>query len=188
MSAKKKKLYGAIVAVGLVALLVDQVFLAEPAPAVAARAMPRAGVAAGAAGGEPDASVLAAGVAAAPFPRRLPDPGPIASLRDAFALTPRSRQAMLGSSGETGMVDPRTGRPVGRPSAASDFESSHKLSAVMSGTDTEVAIVDEEWVSVGEVIGGCKLTRITGQTAHFQCADGPAVLIIATRNDRLSER
>jgi len=182
VDVKKKKIYGLIMVLGLVALLADRLFLAEPLPAAATvtggSVLPAA---------EPvaDAAPLTGRVAAAPFPTDLPGPEAVDSLRDAFALTPAARKVILG---EPEGLDPDTGRRVSRRSAAAEFEESHKLSAVMTAPETRVAIVDEQWVQIGQAVDGCRLLEIMGQTALFECADGQAELTVSTLNDSVPPR
>ena len=106
-------------------------------------------------------------------------------MRDAFALPPAAREAMLGDSER---LDAATGRRVDRRSAALEFQKNHKLLAVMTAPDTRVAIVDEEWVRVGQAVDGCRLLEIMGQTALFECADGRAELVVSTLVDDSPDR
>lgn len=184
MDAKKKKTYGIVLLVGLGALLVDRFLVAEPSP-VAARTVAPAGATADAPDPIVKASSVTGRVAAAPFPRDLPAPEGIELLRDAFALTPAAREAMLGDSAR---LDAAAGPRADRQSAALEFQKKHRLLAVMTGPDTRVAIVDDEWVRVGQAVDGCRLLEIMGQTALFECGDGRAELVVSTLSDDTPDR
>jgi hypothetical protein len=43
-----------------------------------------------------------------------------------------------------------------------------------------IAVVDDIWVHFGDSIDGCTLMGIEGQSAHFKCHDGEAVLTVTT--------
>ena len=90
--------------------------------------------------------------------------------------------------GDSGRLDPKTGRRADRRSAALEFQKNHKLLAVMTAPDTRVAIVDEEWVRVGQAVDGCRLLEIMGQTALFECADGRAELAVSTLENGMPDR
>lgn len=185
MSAKKKKIYAMVLLVGLAALLVNQLLGSEPAPAAAAPGTASERPAADSATAATDAAPLTGRVAAAPFPRDLPGPEAIDSLRDAFVLTPAAHKAVLGN---TDLSDSRTGRRAARLSVAAEFEESHQLLAVMTAPDTRVAIVDEQWVQVGQTVDGCRLLEIMGQTALFQCVDGRVLLTVPTLGEGTKDR
>ena len=180
MNAKKKKIYGAIVLMGLAALLVDRLVFTEPAPAVAAEdrqtqqpASPQ----------DLETTDSAPSVAAAPFPRGLPEFDPPETVRDLFLLTPAARRFMLGvgAGAPTGEAGGENAAYLGRPTIAR-FSAAHQLSAVMTGAGTRMAIVDGQRVKVGQPVDGCKLLEIIGQAALFECADGVAKLKVSALN------
>ncbi len=176
MNAKKKKLYGGVLLIGLLALTLDRFLLAEPASATAA--VPRKARAEGPpadAEQEPSTGPI---LSAAAFPGLLPAPETGDDIRDAFTLSGMGRRLMLGED-EADFGAPGSGRHGGRRGAsAADFKARHELHAVMTGTATRVAIVDGRWLSLEEAVDGCFLTDITGQTAVFECWDGTAELSV----------
>ena len=178
----KKKTYGAILLVGLAALLVDKVFLAAPTPAAAALAPGAAtrGAAREHAAGF-GAPVQTTAVTASAFPQSPPHPRVPGLARDAFTLTPDAHQAILGGAANE---EPAAGDSAGadaapKVSSAAWFKANHKLDAVMTGSGTELAVVDGRKLQVGDSVDGCVLRKIIGQQAIFLCTDGPVVLRVA---------
>ncbi len=179
MSAKKKKAYAAVVSIGLVALIGDQLLTAEAPPAKAAGrtvARKRAPNGTGAVQ-EEDPGALST-ITAGAFPQGLPEPGPDGPIRDAFGLTPTTHETLKGPSAES----PAAPGGTGAGSAAEvrttieDFCGRHRLTAVMHGADVGIAVVDDQWMRPGESLDDCTLIEITGRSASFECADGLAKL------------
>jgi len=180
VNARKKRIYGAVLLVGLGALLVDRVFLTPPASAVASGGAAAEGVADASAYPESAADGPAVSVCAAPFPRGLPEGEGQGPPRDAFVLTAAARRAMLGiEAGDAEFFGPAGRTKPQRGMTALEFQSAHGLSAVMSGPAARVAIVDGRWLRVGDVLDGCKLLAITGQSAVFACPNGKVVLSVS---------
>jgi hypothetical protein len=183
MSKRKKTIYAVILLLGAAALLVDRAMSASPAQLVAPA--PRA------AGFSPrgrplsesgveTATAPAVSVAATPFPDLSAHAKPIAHIRDLFAITDIVRKAMFGAAADN---NTRTAEMPGRgrwpgvltPEA---FRQSHRLTAVMLGEHTSFAIVDGQWLRVGDRLDGHELIEITGTTATFQLANRRATLSV----------
>jgi len=186
VSGRKKKVYAAIVAVGLLALAVDRFVFSEPAPAAAS---------AGSNGSSPakrparEASKgvvsLSATVAAEIFPRSIPRNDSTLA-RDAFEPTPTARQTLLGAGAAANTGNSLDGGTL-PASSASDFRNAHKLLAVMTGPNLRVAIIDGQRVSIGQHIAGCELIEITGQSARFSCADSEVELRVSSLDEGNSD-
>ncbi len=166
MNKHKKRIYGSILLLGGVALLLDRtVFSTSGAPSVAQGYTDRP---LSALGVETESGPTVS-VAAAPFPGRLPDLGPVGELRDAFATTEVISEALIGGSeGEgIGSLRRRGGRP-GAPTPES-FRENHRLGGVMLGARVSFAIVDGEWLRLGDRLNDWELIEMTGTTATFRC-------------------
>jgi len=179
VSGRKKKVYAAIVAVGLLALAVDRLVFSEPASAVAS-----AGSKASPAAKKPareaskGAVSLSATVAAEVFPHGIPKYDSTI-VRDAFELTPSAQQTLLGPSVAANAGGLLNGG-ASPASSVSEFRNAHKLLAVMTGPNLRVAIIDGQRVNIGQHIAGCELIEITGQSARFSCADGEVELRVSS--------
>lgn len=171
MNNRKRTIYAGILILGALALLTDRLLYGpsvQPA-AAAGRSLSALGV---------ETSVApTVSVAAAPFPDALPAQGPLEHLRDIFTPTERAQIALLGISADR---DPRTGRlrRGGAPDVvtAEKFQQNHRLTAVLVGKESSFAIVDDNWLRVGDTLDTCELTEITGTGASFKCANGLASL------------
>jgi hypothetical protein len=186
VSQQKKKVYAALVVIGLVALVGDRLLNSEPSPAAAlAGPRPRSAVggddqAATDSGDRADGSVMAAA-----FPRALPESTSGVRVRDAFALTQVATKALQGPQATIGATKDGivSQRPAEQRMTAARFAENHRLSAVMhggetnqSGSITDVAVVDGQWLQLGQVLDECTLIEITGRSAVFECPDGLARL------------
>ncbi len=161
MKPRRKKLYAALVLLGLVAVVVDRLIgpgvTDAPGAARADGVAPRAGTA-------KEAVPEALCVEAAPFPRHVPAPFRVEPTRDPFA--PPSQHSS--SFGEFDVDDPSE--------ASATFEQSHRLAAVLSTGEGGLVIVDDQLLRVGQSIQECTLTRVEGAEATFVCFDGPITL------------
>ncbi len=181
MNAKKKKIYGGIVAVGLLALLLDRMFQPEPETVAAAAVgtAPRGPAPNPQAPEDGGPEAVSAAVAAAGFPRNLPEPDATDDLRDALTMTAATRAAMMGWPPLAGSGDnSETTFSRLRGSTIEEFKQNHTLSAVISGGPVEIAMVDGRRLKIGDLVDGCELEVITGQAALFACPEGVAVLTV----------
>ncbi len=124
-------------------------------------------------------------VAVTPFPSNLP---PISSehvLRDVFSTTDTIRAEMLLL--DTGDVRGSDGRVKAKRTAAESLRQDRSLTAVMLGERSSFAIVDDHWLRVGDSLGDCELTAMTGTTATFRCAEGNVTLSVASAETRDSD-
>ncbi|MCH7526621.1 MAG: hypothetical protein IID39_04215 [Planctomycetes bacterium] len=181
MAKNKKRVYAAVLLIGALALLLDRVLSSSsPASAQASALTLGSDQAAG------DGALLgkdapaATRLATTAFPRDLPDVGSIAAVRDMFSITDTVRRAMLGanSDDELGLESGGTGK-TDRRVKPEQFEKVHRLTGIMLGGEITFAIVDDEWLQVGDQLDGYRLIRIDGNMAWFQCAGGEAALSVA---------
>ena len=194
MTANKKKIYIAILVVGMAALGIDQLLRSEPAPAAAQSPAAATQTPRSAAGSRPATASKSpapkpkrdqagdydeVAVTVAPFPQPLSTAPPQdASWRDMFMLSPLAQEALFGplEPPQEEEVEP----VLPDKTTAAEFALRHRLVAVMASGQTSVAIVDEKWLRPGEVLDDCMLTKITGRSVWFECFDGPVELNIAT--------
>ncbi len=115
-------------------------------------------------------------IPAVPVPKNLPTFDPLRGIRDVF-VSPS--EALVGDDGLLpGQEGPNTAGPKRRSSAA-EFVAQHALSAVLDDPRLKIAVVDGQWIRVGDAFDDCRLTTVSGTEAHFQCPDGEAVLDIS---------
>ncbi len=76
-------------------------------------------------------------------------------------------------------ISPTNLRRPGEPPSVAEFVSAHRLKGVYVG---QSAIVDGRLVQVGNKIDSAELLAVEGNTAHFQCRDGIAVLLLDRRH------
>ena len=188
MTSKKKKAYAVLVIVGFVALVGDRLLTSSttPAPAAAANGGPMTlpVTRGGPDGGSNTAGGPAGSVAAAAFPRNLPagppTPDANAALRDVFGLTPAAHQALRGPAADAAANQDGT-HPAGTVQhgmTAARFTEGYRLTAVIQGPNIAIAVVDDQWVQLGQSIDGCTLVEITGRSASFRCSDALAQLSV----------
>ncbi|MFQ5489712.1 MAG: hypothetical protein ACE5GE_03220 [Phycisphaerae bacterium] len=181
MTKKKKTIYGLMLGVGLLALLVDRLMTTRPAQASAAASS--APTLPGATANDPKANPTELeSVAAAPFPRVSADGSTLPPIRDAFTLLPAAVEA-LGGQGQTGTRGPNAQSNNPSEPSAAEFAAKHELSAVLEAGGFGVAVVDGQWVRVGDVLDACKLVEITGRQAIFECFDESAELAVRLLED-----
>jgi len=106
------------------------------------------------------------------FPPQLPEDGVIE--RDVLGLSSVAREALLQEPEESNTA----GEPANHAELAErdakvfllePFKERHTVSAVASSGAFTMAIVDGVWMGVGQSLDGCVLTRISGETAVFDC-------------------
>ncbi len=163
----ERKVYVAILGLGLVGLVLNRAFM-EPQRASAA-----------ADSATPDQSSLLVNDSAKPRARSEPrQEGPTLSsrMRDAAMRT------MAGNDQVVDAFDPHANQtPVLTPTAAPPteaelFSQAHKLSAIVTTDKGGAAIVDGKTILVGHAIQGFTLTRVDDDGAHFE-RDGTVVLL-----------
>ncbi len=159
-AAQRKKLtYGAIIGAGLLALLVDRLFLGgatDPGEAVAADGAPTQ-----AAGQPGQPASLAGGIPVLPFPRNLPPFDQDADAeRDAFA-SPLEHQALHDSSASAG--EGSADAP-----GVKEFVARHRLDGTIVGSKQKLAFVDGNRMTIGDEVDGFKLVEIVSQGAVFR--------------------
>ena len=107
-----------------------------------------------------------------PFPRAIPVWNPQSPIRDLFA--PFSDED---TADKRHARSPR-GVDAGHGTCA-DFESRHRLEAVLVQESLKIAILDGTWVRIGESVDGCALTEIVGNKVRFRCRDGDTTLALS---------
>ena len=181
MTTKRKKSYLIAIGVGCAALGIDRFMLPERATA------PQEAEAAVLA--HPIIPAVSSGVTrvpipAVPFPKNLPPFDPIRGIRDVF-VTPS--EALVGNDSLLSRQQgPNTAGPK-RPSSAAEFVAQHTLSAVLDDPRLKIAVVEGQWIKVGDTLDDCRLTTVSGTAAHFQCPDGEAVLDISDSAVRIRD-
>ncbi len=178
ISRRKKQLYLGVVLLGGIALAVDRLILpagvTEPAEATASVSQSASG--AGDNTGPTSGETFS--IPEVPFPRGVMPLSPDAKMRDLFVpLARRSFGDPLNSSADNGRDGSTEDEAAGRLSSAA-FVSQHSLQGVMVNPRLKIAIVDADWLRLGEVIDGCTLSDIDGGAARFECFDGEAVLSV----------
>lgn len=173
MSAKKKKTYLAIVGILSLAFFVDRLWLSgsATAPQTASAGPPDADL--GLTGPEELTKLPIPGV---PFPKNIPKFGTDFVLRDVFL-----KPGKTGGPTRNPSLDGRsTGDAVREHDhSRKEFASSHTITAVFSDDGLGIAVVDGEWLRVGQSISGCRLIGVDGAEARFQCHDGELTMEIS---------
>ncbi len=178
MKPRRKKIYAALIALGLVAVVVDRLVGPGASDATdaarAADATPRATAPTGL------ALSNSSPVEAAPFPRHVPAPPNTEPARDPFA-PPQQRLPELREPGDAGP----DAEPAGPSAASVAFGQSHRLSAVLAAGDGGIVILDDQLLRIGQSVQGCTLTRVENAEATFQCFDGPVILRVDTQSGNM---
>ena len=177
-SRRKKQLYLGVVLLGGAALAVDRLILPAgvTGPADATASVTRSALGAGDNTGSTASETFS--IPEVPFPLGVTSLGPRARIRDLFVpLGERSLGDPASSLADNGRDGSTKGDPAGRLDSAT-FVSQHNLQGVMVNPRLKIAIVDADWVRLGEVIDGCTLAEIQGGAARFECFDGEAVLSV----------
>lgn len=178
MTDKKKRIYAVVMILGAVALVLDRAVLSDgpsvPAPAgaqPATRPVPA----------PPPATAPPARSFPIPelhFPRDLPSVDLTTGVRDWFE--PPMRRGSQGSSGEQNPAGASLAATVA--TRARDFLANHRLGGVVLNGSRTIAIVDDEWIVVGQEMDHCRLADVASNTATFTCGDGDAVLKLFDRD------
>ena len=166
LSKERKVLLVLLGSAGLI-LVVDQLLLGPPQRASAAASAPLA---------EPPAAPQAPSTTDAEAPT--PDDGQALDLSD---WNERLAKIDAEVGGGRAGVDPFS---APRPSedtpdgviSPQQFQSKYALSAVMTGGDRGIAMVNGKAIRVGEEIAGYRLVRVDARSAEFH-ADGVVVLL-----------
>jgi len=161
---KQRKVYLGVLAVGLVALVIDRAFLGgggvSPSSAEGAVIPPVKAPAGAMSPQQPNVSIadrLAAATEAANA----------SELKDAF----RPSDAWLAQ------LRPSADRPAVAPlDLAQSFSQRHRLMGVMLQTGGGKAIVDDRCMAVGEKMDGFTLVAVEKNSAVFTCGDSRAEL------------
>jgi len=162
---RRKRFYGALLLCSGGALLVDRCMLKRgvtaPDTALAAHAPVSAA---------PAGEVLS--IPEVPFPHAVSAFRAAQPVRDLF-LHPSLR------GGGEGTDNPQNGLPgTSRvaPAASAAFAEQRRLDAVLINQGLRIAIVDGQWMRTGQILDGCTLQDIQGNSVLFKCSDGDATL------------
>jgi len=174
MNRTKKKVYGTVLGVAVVAVLVDRLLIGDPVPASAVAIQSQGGGA-----GAPAERARPSKSLEMPesFPKDLPPvnwarPGRIPfALPDSIAA--RRFQRLSGQVQAPG----RPARRPGEPLTVARFLAAHRLNGIFVGASAR-AIVDGHTVEVGKKLDASVLLRVHGNRAYFKCQDGVAVLLL----------
>jgi len=182
MKPRRKHIYVIIIGVGLAAVVVDRIigtgWTGQPDPA-AASAVPERTMAVPA-----DAANVAAVLAAAPFPRRLPAAPSPHLQRDLFAIPPSAMEALgVVVPGSDVAAGSGQGSRVQGVSRAEEFAADHELSAILFDGERYLVVVNGDVLEIGQGIDGCTLNAVDERGVIFECGDGAARLEIASEFD-----
>ncbi len=172
MNRRKKTIYAAILILGGFALLSDRLLFGPPLNQAIAtgRSLSDLGIESLA---KPDVSL-----AATPFPKLSSvddDDGTL--LRDVFVPSPVAQEALFKTGLDSNTTDgSRSDRAIA--ATPETFQQNHKLNAVMVGSDVVMAVVDNQWLKVGDTLDECALIRIDGSGVTFQCESFVATLSV----------
>ncbi len=163
MTRQKKQLYGAVLGLGAIVLLIDRMSAlagSGPSESAAAVVQPTGLLTLDSVTGD------LVSVAAAPFPRDIPDLAGTSPLRDVFAPTDLVRSKLSSEA------DGNPGREAGKPArlGPEEFAASHHLNGVMRTDSTSVAVVDGKWLRVGDSVESCELSEMEATSVKFRCA------------------
>jgi hypothetical protein len=177
MSVSKRKAYLMAIALGGVALVVDKCVLTESVTAPeSAEAMPNPRTIN--AKPPPTAAVPgSADIPELPFPRNLPVFDGQRTMRDLFL---RSSVAVEDGSADAEADNHGSRGPRNANLRRDQFQQNHRLNGVLIQDRLRIAIVDGQWVHLGDSVSGCELIEVTGNEAHFRCVDGDGVLTVIT--------
>ena len=186
MSRSKKKIYGAVLVIGLGVVVVDRLTSGGPKSAVAAsqpqaneniavdpRSSPTTSPTKPTSDKEkkpPKEVVL--------FPQKLPEVDWAQAARNPFALPDllagRRNSRLSGSDKKdaTGII-----RRAGDSLSSAHFLQMHTLQGISSG-ETPSVIIDGQLVRVGQKFDESVLLKVDGGKAYFQCLDGVAEMSI----------
>jgi len=174
--SKTQKIYLALGAVAVAALVVDRVFLGDgegvsgPTEAAAAEA--------GVRGADRPAPVAAAPTV------EVPERPSLAARLDALARKGRLdaaavRDAFVLPSEWMGEVQATAPEKASAPSAAEKFAAAHALSAVLLSNGGGCAVVNDQVVKIGQTMDGFTLLRLARESAVF--GDGKAEVTLPLR-------
>lgn len=167
---QRKVLLSLLGSAGLI-LALDQLVLSPPQGASAGQAAPPAGA---------PAPVTPAATAASS------DAGESAADTSADALRGWNEQ-LVGIGAATGgdgappsPFAPLEGRDPDESDAMSpaEFQAQHKLTAVMTGGDIGVAMINGAAVRIGQEVGGYRLIRVDSRTAEFRAGERTVRLVL----------
>ena len=158
LSKERKVLLGLLGSAGLI-LVVDQVMLSAPRGAQAQDSVPTPTETPQASLASDAQSDKVAGApenleAVRPWNEKLAAAAGDAALASDPFVAPRAGQAEV-----PGIISP------------SAFRSAHRLSAVLTGGEVGVAMVNQQAVRVGETIAGYRLLRVDDRWAEFAAGD-----------------
>ena len=176
--AGKTKVYLSLIGAALVGLAVDKCYFGATAPAPTNAGELDTEVTRNDSEGKSAQSVrVSSNTSGAPkrnvpqlhFPRHLPSYDSAYELRDVFApIGTEGIEAAIAQSGKGKSGKDTAAGTIGRDA----FEANHRVDAVMVQESLKIALVDGRWVRVGDMVDGCELTGIEGNSVLFECHDG----------------
>ena len=174
MSGRKKRIYAGVMILGGIAMVVDRSLpsatVTSPDIALASRP-PTASV-------MPKAAPLS--IPELPFPRGLEPFDPKSELRDLFEPPHlRSDGDSIPAASDNPTADAGNRIGLGESTSAA-FVTQHTLEGILVDERLKIAVIDGEFVQVGQSVGGCMLTSITATDVRFKCRDGTAALKVDT--------
>ncbi|MEK6674335.1 MAG: hypothetical protein AABZ47_01620 [Planctomycetota bacterium] len=190
MFRSKKTKYMVLVSVAVVGLAVDR-FLWPSSSPTPVSAETSSSINATGTSGPPNSSLViekSTTVAASENAAILPDVAfprvagswipEVGKVRDIFALPSSDESQQYGDGG----APRRAGSKLANGRAM--FTQQFQLHGILVRDDLKIAVVGGQWLQIGDTIGGCKLTDITGTDAIFRCQDGNVTLTTVNLTER----
>lgn len=107
------------------------------------------------------------------FPRELPSWPTEGRNRDIFAAPYETVSGTHASDALiAGSIRSSGNQNIGR----AEFADNHRLQMVLDDKQRPIAVVDDQWLHLGDEIDQCKLLSVKGTTALFDCYDGEVLL------------
>ena len=177
MSRSKKRAYGTLLAMVAVGLFVDRVIIGDPQTA-------RATAVDGLTLVDQLIGESQPAIPSQDMPRQFPEnlqevlwTGPIPN---PFVPPPEiARRRARVEKGDSQNASLTNLRRPGEPPNVAEFVAAHRLKGVYVG---QSAIVDGRLVQIGNKVDSAELLMVGGNTAHFHCRDGVAVLQLDRRH------
>ncbi len=111
------------------------------------------------------------------FPRKLPSWPTDGRTRDIFeAPFDLAKDESSSVASTAGSTTPAT---VDRTERA-EFADNHHLQMVLDDKLRPIAVVDDQWLNLGDELDQCNMLSVKGTTATFECYDGKVLLELET--------
>ncbi len=177
MTLKKKQLYAAIVALGACALLVDRFLILKETGALQSASASTQSSSPESARTAIASSEDETAIPELHFPKDIPKVALDDQLRDWFE--PPASPSDPSNNLQINSLTSHKGNFKKLPPPQTPSErlvSEHHLNAIIDTPTVKVAVVDGEWIRIGETVGECTLSALAGRSAHFSCLDADVTM------------